>query len=274
MSTPVEEQTCYRHPDEPTLVRCSSCNRPVCTRCMHASPVGVRCPECAGATARQRIIRPRAAGGMAPPVVTIALIALNVAVFLLERGGVQSSWAFQEGALTGQAVAAGDWWRVGTAAFLHANLLHIGFNMFALWILGSRLEGYIGSRRYLAIYVISALSGSAGALLVTNPLVPTVGASGAIFGLLGALLVLERQGVVLIGPVIPLLVLNLAFTFAVPGISVGGHVGGLVGGILATLALGRFGRGHAAYGPVGITAPLALLAIVAANVLVIYAAVT
>jgi membrane associated rhomboid family serine protease len=101
-----------------------------------------------------------------------------------------------------------------------------------------------------------------------------VGASGAIFGLLGALLVLERQGVVLIGPVIPLLVLNLAFTFAVPGISVGGHVGGLVGGILATLALARFGRGHAAYGPVGITAPLALLAIVAANVLLIYAAVT
>jgi membrane associated rhomboid family serine protease len=241
---------------------------------MRASPVGVRCPECAGDTARQRIIRPRAAGGLAAPVVTVALIAVNVIVFVLERGGVESSWAFREGALTGAGVAAGEWWRVGTAAFLHANLLHLGFNMFALWILGSRLEGYLGSGRYLVVYVVSGLSGSAGALLVTNPLVPTVGASGAIFGLLGSLLVLERRGVLLIGPIIPLLVLNLAFTFAVPGISVGGHVGGLVGGILATVALARFGRGHPAYGPVGATAPLALLAIVAADLLLIWAAVT
>ena len=210
----VETLSCYRHPDEPTRVRCARCDRPICTQCMEPSPVGMRCPECAG---RTRALRPRS---LAPgqPTMTYALIGINVAAFVAERGGMGTSWAFQNGALTGEAVAAGDWWRVISATFLHANLLHIAFNMYALYILGTRLEGYVGTLRFGIIYVLGALGGSAGALLATKPATATVGASGAVFALMGALLVLERRGVMLIGPVVPLLLFNLAFTFLVPGV--------------------------------------------------------
>ena len=201
--------------------------------------------------------RPRLYGG-AQPVATISLIAINVVVFLLERGGDSSTYVFRHGALTGVGVANGEWWRVVTAAFLHANILHIAFNMYALWLLGKPLERYIGSARFLAIYTVSGISGSAGALLLTNAYVPTVGASGAIFGLMGALLVLERRGMPLVGPLLPILAINLVFTFGVAGISIGGHIGGLIGGILAALGLERFGRGHLAYGSLGLFAPLAL----------------
>jgi membrane associated rhomboid family serine protease len=225
---------------------------------MHQAAVGFQCPECAGRTARQRILRPRAAGGAARPVVATALLAANVVVFLLELvgsrangalmgNGVGSSWVFQHGALVGRLVGEGEWWRVLTAAFLHANLLHIAFNMYALWILGPRLEGYLGSLRFTLVYLAGAVSGSAGALLLTDANAATVGASGAIFGLLGALFVLERSGVMLVGPVLPVILINLVFTVSVPGISIGGHLGGLVGGAACTFALARFGRGHAAY---------------------------
>lgn len=259
MSEP--EPTCYRHPDRPTLVRCSRCERPICTDCMVPAPVGIQCPECAGRT-RMKLAVPRLTT-RSQPVATMALIAINIVAFALERGGDSASWAFQQGALTGIGVANGEWWRVGTAAFLHANPLHILFNMYALWLLGRVLESYIGTARFLAIYVVAGISGSAGALLMTSAYTPTVGASGAIFGLMGALLLLERRGVPLIGPILPVLAINLVITLAIPGISIGGHVGGVVGGVLAALALERFGRGHLAYGRVGVFALTMLLAILA-----------
>jgi membrane associated rhomboid family serine protease len=256
MSEP--EPTCYRHPDRPTLVRCTRCERPICTECMRPAAVGFMCPDDAGE--RSRIMRPRLYGG-SQPIATVALVAINVAVFLLERGGDSNTYVFRQGALTGVGVADGQWWRVVTAAFLHANILHIAFNMYALWLLGRPLERYIGAARFLAIYAVAGISGSAGALLLTSADVPTVGASGAIFGLMGALLVLERRGMPLVGPLLPILLINLVFTFGVAGISIGGHIGGLIGGILAALGLERFGRGHLAYGTLGLFAPAVLVAI-------------
>jgi membrane associated rhomboid family serine protease len=272
-----EELRCYRHPNEPTLVRCSNCERPICGRCMVASPVGVRCPECAGRT--RRVMRPRAAGGGSTPRVTIGLIVLNVIGFALERGGDASTWAWRNGTLVGADVAAGDWWRPVTYAFLHANIVHIGANMYALWILGSALERYLGPTRYVAIYTIGILSGAAGALLVSGTQEPTVGASGAIFALLGAFLVLGIRGIAHLQPVLVLLALNVVFTVAVPGISIGGHIGGLLGGLAATFALelptlrGGLRRGHVAYGRLGPLVVAALVAIALADVLLIALAV-
>ena len=207
-------------------------------------------------------------------LVTRILIGINVAVFLAElaAGGTLNGFGnelYYRGALYGPAVAAGDWWRLLTAAFLHAGPFHLGMNMLALWWLGAGLETRIGRGRYLLLYIVSGLAGSAGALLLT-PTTPTVGASGAIFGIMGAALVLERQGTpIFAGSVVGLLVVNLAITFAFRGsISVGGHLGGLIGGALCTLALSRFGRGHAAYSRPGALGIGSILAIGAASVVV------
>jgi membrane associated rhomboid family serine protease len=237
---------------------------------MRPAPVGMQCPECAGGARKgvSRLSLPKLYGG-SQPVATITLIAINVVVFLLERGGDQSTYVFRKGALTGIGVANGEWWRVGTAAFLHANVLHILFNMYALWLLGRALERYIGTARFLAIYTIAGISGSAGALLATNAYTPTIGASGAIFGLMGALLVLERRGVPLVGPILPVLAINFVITLAIPGISIGGHAGGVVGGVLAALAIERFGRGHLAYGRLGVFVPLMLLGLLVLDVALI-----
>jgi membrane associated rhomboid family serine protease len=266
--------TCYRHPSRPTLVRCSNCDRPICTECMVPSSVGQRCPECAGRTGRQRIVRPRAVG-MNEPRLTIALIVINVIAFAAEyrgSGRVTTSSAFVNGALYAPAVANGDWWRVITSGFLHLNVVHILFNMLSLWWIGNVLERYVGSLRFGIIYFVSLLGGSAGALLV-SPNSLTVGASGAIFGLAGAVFVLERQGLQLMGPILPLLAINLIFTFANPDISKGGHVGGLAAGILAALALKQFGRGHIAYGRIGAGVLAGIGAIVALEVVLIVVAV-
>jgi membrane associated rhomboid family serine protease len=174
------------------------------------------------------------------------------------------------GALYGPAVADGDWWRLFTAAFLHYGPIHLAFNMLALWFFGAAVETAIGRGRYLLVYMVSGLAGSAGAL-VFSPNSVTVGASGAIFGILGAALVLERQrNYVLGGGAIGIIVLNLVFTFAIPGISIGGHLGGLVGGALCMLALSRFGRTHAIYGRPGLLGILGVVAIGIASFVVAY----
>jgi membrane associated rhomboid family serine protease len=182
-------------------------------------------------------------------LVTTALIALNVLVYFAElaQGASltpQSGSIFTKGVLFGPLVANGDWWRLITAAFLHGSPLHLGMNMLALYWFGAPLEQALGRWRFLLLYLVSGLAGSAGAL-IANPTGLTVGASGAIFGMLGAALVFERQGhYVFGGQALGLIVLNLVFTFAIPNISVGGHIGGLAGGIVGGLILTRFGRGR------------------------------
>jgi membrane associated rhomboid family serine protease len=223
---------------------------------MTFAPVGIKCPDHAGvgaprravATTAQRPVRQarRTIGGLDAPA-TVGLVAINVLVYLVtvyQGGGVgrPGGKLFLDGALIGAAIRVdGDWYRLVSAMFLHGSLLHLAFNMFALYWLGTIVEQSIGSTRFLLVYFASGLAGSAGALLFTDPFTPTVGASGAIYGIMGALLVLEYRATgTFAGPALGLIALNLALTFAIPNISIGGHLGGLVGGILATFALLHF----------------------------------
>jgi membrane associated rhomboid family serine protease len=211
-------------------------------------------------------------------IVTRALVGINVAVYLLQLAGgagvnADSGWIYEHCALYGPLVAAGDWWRLITAAFLHYGPLHLGLNMLALWWFGGVVEQALGRGRFLLLYLVSGLAGSAGALLQA-PTAVTVGASGAIFGMMGALLILEWQATgSFTGQAMTLIALNLVFSFTFSHVSWGGHIGGLVGGILGTLALGRFGRGHVAYGRLGAVGVLAVVAVGAASVAVSYYAV-
>src|SRR5690242_15367328 len=275
--------TCYRHPDRETGLSCSECGRPICTECMTAAPVGLRCPDHAGR--ERKVRRPafsvprgqvgRLSGSNTFAPVTRALIAINVAVYLItavQGAGLNHPGGrlFFKMVLDGPDVKNGGWWRLITAAFLHANLIHIGFNMFALWVIGGPVEHFLGRARFLGLYFAAGLAGSAGALLQA-PLQPTVGASGAIFGILGALLIIEYQATGrLAGQAMTLIAINLVFSFSFSGISWGGHVGGLIGGILATLAFARWGRGHAAYGRLGLGGVLGLVAIAVGSVAVAY----
>jgi membrane associated rhomboid family serine protease len=249
---------------------------------MTVAPVGLRCPEHAGGrrqaggAGRRVIVRaPQTSLRGTTALVTKTLIAVNIVIYLLtasQGAGLNDPGGhlFTRMLLYGPLVGQGDWWRLITAAFLHGSVLHIAFNMLALWWFGGPVEEYLGRTRFVLLYLVSGLAGSAGALLQA-PTTPTVGASGAIFGILGAMLILEWQMTGRLGGnAMSLIILNLLISFAVPNISWGGHVGGLVGGILGTLAFGRFGKGHAAYGRLGIPGVVGLVAVGAASVLIAY----
>jgi membrane associated rhomboid family serine protease len=237
--------TCYRHPARETGVSCSNCGRPICPDCMTTTPVGMRCPECAKQRTPVKTLRTSARR----PELTLALIAINVVAFLAEGNititGQPTSKVYEEGALFGSlrgvpdlGVAHGQWWRIVTSGFLHENLLHIAFNMYILYILGQMLELALGRLKFGVIYGVSLLSGSFGALLV-SPHSPTVGASGAVFGVMGAAAVEMRARKIPImqSGVGGLILINLVISFTLPGISWGGHIGGLIGGTLAALLL-------------------------------------
>ncbi len=223
---------------------------------MTFAPVGLRCPDHAGVTRStprpvRSVQRPLARRGITLPttaIVTRILVALNVIVYLItvaQGSGINSPGGslFDKWLLFGPAVAHGDWWRLLTACFLHAGIWHIAVNMYALWWLGSVVESAIGPLRFTLLYLGSGLAGSAGALL-WKPLAPTVGASGAIFGILGAGLILEwRATGRLMGGFAVMILINLAFTFGFSSfISVGGHVGGLIGGLAGTAIIVARGR--------------------------------
>jgi membrane associated rhomboid family serine protease len=237
-------ETCYRHPGRETGVSCSSCGRPICPECMTPTPVGMRCPECSRQRTRVKTAAVMTRGDT--PVVTYILMGICIALQLGQiasgsggaGAGIGGGSLINDGALFGPAVADGEVYRIVTAGFLHAGLFHLLVNMYSLWILGTLLEPAIGRMRFLLIYFVSLLAGSFGALVV-SPNVVTVGASGAIFGLMGAgVIVLRRRGIDPMQSGLPLWIgINLVFSFAVPGISVGGHIGGLIGGALAAIAL-------------------------------------
>jgi len=230
-SAPETATTCYRHKDRETNVSCSSCGRPICPDCMTSTPVGMRCPECS----RQKTKVRTAATLQGDPRLTYVLIAINVIAFVAQVAGGnlngRAGTVYVDGALFGPLVATGDWWRIVTAGFLHAGPLHIALNMYFLWFLGTMLEPVIGRLRFGLIYFVSLLGGSLGALLV-SPDAVTVGASGAVFGLMGAgILVMRARGIdpMQSGLGVTLL-LNLGISFLIPNISIGGHIGGLVAG--------------------------------------------
>ncbi len=234
---------------------------------MSFGPVGIRCPDHAStgesAPAPKRTARrARASISVSGSFVTQALIAINVGVYLLELllGGQLNGTGntiYEHGVLAGPFIADGEWWRLMTSAFLHYGPVHLGLNMLVLWIIGPALEEYLGHGRYALLYLVSGLAGAAGAL-VWSPNALTVGASGAIWGIMGAALLLEARRIYVFGgQALGLVVFNLAITFLIPGISIGGHIGGLIGGAAAALAFTSLKR----------TPALATLSVVAVGAL-------
>jgi membrane associated rhomboid family serine protease len=262
-------ETCYRHPDRETAVSCSSCGRPICPDCMTPTPVGMRCPECA--RHRTKVVRnPTGTPGQlrAFPA-TVALIAINVVVYLVEiahghggLGELSAKTIYDLGGLFGPSVAEGDWWRLITSGFVHVSILHIGFNMLLLYFLGRLLEPALGTPRFLALYFASLLAGSFGVMLL-DPNALSAGASGAIFGLAGAAFVIARgRGFdALARDLAILVVFNLIITFSYADIAIGAHIGGLIGGVICSFAILAGERG--AFGPNRLAVELALMLLVA-----------
>jgi membrane associated rhomboid family serine protease len=239
---------CYRHPNRETGVACSNCGRPICPDCMTSTPVGMRCPECANQRTR---VRSGQAAFTDEPMLTYILIGINVLIGLgaflsgastTGGGGLGGSQLLADGSVSRATISDGEYWRLVTAGFLHAGFFHLLFNMFALYVLGTLLEPAVGRLRFGLIYFVSLLAGSFGALLL-SPDSPTVGASGAIFGLMGAaVIVMRNRGLSAMESGLGFwIVLNLVITFTVPNISIGGHVGGLLGGAIAALLLFNLG---------------------------------
>jgi membrane associated rhomboid family serine protease len=237
---------CYKHPGRETGVSCSSCGRPICPDCMTPTSVGMRCPDCAGQRTETRRMPTRGLRPAQGLSATNVLIAINVVVFLAEvatgvtLGGSDSGWVYTHGALFGPLMSHGyhQYWRLLSAGFLHASLIHIALNMLSLWFVGRVLEPAINRTNFLAVYFAALLAGSFGSLLF-EPQVPSLGASTAIFGIFGALIVVAyRRGIpIWQSGLAPILLLNLFFTFTAANISVGGHLGGLVAGVIGGFAI-------------------------------------
>ncbi|MEU3530586.1 rhomboid family intramembrane serine protease [Streptomyces murinus] len=255
---------CYRHPDRETGVRCTRCERPICPECMVSASVGFQCPECVhgggpahqhtpgggGAGRTMAAARPRTVAGgpitADPRLLTKVLIGINIALFLVQLAvGESFTQRFE---MIGQAytplipgvqgIAQGQYYRLLTSMFLHAGFTHLLFNMLSLWWIGGPLEAALGRARYLALYAVSGLAGSALTYLLAAPNAPSLGASGAIFGLFGATGVLMRRLNYDMRPLFALLVINLIITFT-PGFDIAwqAHVGGLVAGVVTGYAM-------------------------------------
>ena len=243
---------CYRHPDRETGIRCTRCERPICPECMVSASVGFQCPDCVrggtGTGHAPDAARPRTiAGGTItadPRLLTKILIGINLAIFIAVQ---TSSSLLNDLVLIGtwppapfvptEGVAEGEWWRLVTSMFTHEAIWHIAFNMLSLWWLGGPLEAALGRARYLALYFVSGLAGSALTYLLAAPTTASLGASGAIFGLFGATAVLMRRLQYDMRPIIALLVINLIFTFGWSNIAWQAHIGGLVAGVIIGYAM-------------------------------------
>lgn len=277
---------CYRHPQRETGISCVRCERPICPECMISASVGFQCPECvrgggqgssggpvpAGHAVRDA--RPRTIAGGAltddPRLLTKILIGINLAVWFMALAVGDRfinaldlvGRVYDPGSTSLVGVAEGQWYRLLTAVFLHQQPIHIAFNMLSLWWLGGPLEAALGRARYLTLYLLAGLGGSALSYLLAAQNQPSLGASGAIFGLLGATAVLMRRLRYDMRPVIALLVLNLFFTFTWSNISWQAHVGGLVVGTVVAYGMVHAPREKRALIQQG-TCVLALLVIVA-----------
>lgn len=241
------ENFCYRHPDRQSFVLCQRCLRTVCPECQTQAAVGVICPECMREqrTTAARAVRPRRVRARAydsKPLTTYALIAITVAVYLTQLipgSPVERLLLFAGVYVIPASGAPFEPWRLLTAMFLHGGFLHIGLNMLALWMIGRILEPLVGRWRFLALYLISGLGGSVACALLV-PTTPVVGASGAIFGLFGALLVISRHLGADITSIAVVIGVNLVIGF-IPGFGIAwqAHVGGLVAGAACALVLTR-----------------------------------
>lgn len=241
----VEQSVCPRHPERESYVRCQRCERPACPQCQRPAAVGFHCVDCVREASHDREARTlfggRVAGGR--PLLTQAVVVVSAVVFLLQLVpgigevllAVGAFWPHQ---------ALSQPWRFLTAGFLHSPgfVLHVVFNLMALWLIGQYLEPLLGRLRFGVMYLLSILGGSAAVYVLADPSGPewfagTIGASGGVFGLAGGLLVVERQRRRDIGPILVLLGLNLGLGFLVAGISWQAHVGGLLTGAGVAVAM-------------------------------------
>jgi membrane associated rhomboid family serine protease len=287
--------TCYRHPGRESHIRCQRCDRPICPDCMRDAAVGFHCPDCLAEGNRSVRTARTAYGGLRPTnaaATSMVLIALNVAVWvaILVTGGGASRLVDLLGLRpnglcllgaggfdTGEAVCraqGGEWlpgfvdgayWQVLTSGFTHVTIFHIGFNMLALWVIGPQLELALGRIRFLALYLLALLSGSTVVLWASAEYQLTLGASGAIYGLFAALLVVARRVGGDMRSLWALIAVNVFITFAVPNISWQGHLGGFVGGAAVAAILVYAPRQHrtayqvAGLGAVTVAVALAIL---------------
>lgn len=247
---------CWWHPSRQTGLSCTRCGRPACPDCLREAAVGAQCVDCVQVGRRQDVGQRRqyrAAGYGARTiagarlsnrlVVTPVLIALNVLVYAITAVEAKSPWnnqaadLFNSWVLWPLGVAGGEWWRLFTAGFLHYGPIHLAVNMFSLWIIGREMEVLLGKARFVVLYVVSLLGGSLLVYLFGNVNGPTAGASGAIYGLLGGILIAVLRLKLNPAPAIGTIVLNLILTVSLPNISLFGHLGGLIVGALVTAAL-------------------------------------
>ena len=253
---------CYRHPDRETYIRCTRCERPICPDCMTSAAVGFQCPECvASGRVDTRPVRTRlGARTISRPSVTLGLIVANVVVYGLQvlNPGSPGSGLDQLSAQYGQwpvAVALDNqYYRLFTAMFLHASVLHIGFNMLVLWMLGPNLEQVLGHVRFGVLYVVAGLGGSVASFWFSDPGIVGIGASGAIFGLMGAYVVVGRALRADISQVVGLIALNVVIGFVAGGIDWRAHLGGLVTGALVAAVF--------AYAPARVRVPAQVMGVV------------
>ena len=244
MATQVE--TCYRHTDRETRVHCTRCNRPICPDCMEPAPVGHHCPTCI-AEARRSVRRVRRVriGGVVP-----VLLGVNIAAFAVElllRATTELS-LISAGAMVPALIAEGEHWRLMTSIFLHFGFLHLALNMFGLYLFGTWLEQALGSVRFAAVYLVTGFWGSVVSFTLGGPVRFAAGASGAVFGLLGAWLAYNwrrrrlsvAQGNIRIALI--LIVINLVFGVVRPGIDNFAHLGGLAAGLIAGFLAEGVGR--------------------------------
>lgn len=266
--------TCYKHPDRVTGLSCTTCSRPICVECSHDAAVGQKCPECSVPEGRARVVQARTIIGRpsfdtAP--VSFSIMGLTLAIF---AAGLLSpevnDWLIQHLAMANFLVADGEWYRIFTAALLHGGLMHVAFNMYALYLFGPRLEQQVGSPAFLALYVAAAGAGGMVSYLFGPPSQVSIGASGAIFGLFGAWMFVAWKmrntpgGRAMFNQLGVLLAINLALPLLVGGIDWRAHVGGLLSGILIAWLWSLFavGKPNARTIRTVIASAVALMAIV------------
>nr|WP_243658916.1 rhomboid family intramembrane serine protease [Tamaricihabitans halophyticus] len=231
---------CSWHPDRATGLACTRCGRPACPECLREASVGYHCVDCVQTAQRSQRQATTVAGAAVQtrPIVVPILIAVNLAIFAItaaQAGDLLNNFRsslFAQWQLWPPVVASGEWWRMLTSGFLHYGPLHLAMNMLALWILGRDLEVLLGKLRFCALYALSLLGGGVAVYLFGDMSTAVAGASGAVFGLMGGLVVaiwrLKLNGTQLY----VLLAVNLIISFSIPGISMLGHIGGLVIGAL------------------------------------------
>ena len=245
-SSPASAPVCYRHPGRETYLRCHRCERSICTDCMIPAAVGHQCPECVRGGAKTVRQARTVAGGRVHArqgVVTIALISVNVVMFGLQQLiGAAFTARLELLAIAGSSaatpsavnigVANGEWYRLVTAMFVHENIAHIGLNMLSLWWIGVPVEARLGRLRYFLTYMVCGVGASAVSFAFMGRYDASLGASGAIFGLLGVLAVMAYREKLDMRPILVVIAINLAFSFSVPGIDWHDHLGGLGCGLL------------------------------------------